>query len=232
MFGKIGLATALVVPFKAKIAEIVPPVKGELRVKDEAAATKSSAAPTRPSSNARGGAPGGSGDGSGGSTVPREKGLTIEAIMAVVEPDGDATAGGADGAADLESGLGGAAAAPRSKTGAPCDEQEDKKDAEWAGGGGGGRLSRDGGVRGSGDDGDGDSIVAAAAGFCSRRLSLPTVEEGKGEQQQQQPTGGFDSGLLGGGGGGGQSTFPGRKNGAHEVEDEKSEDFAPSHGGM
>eukprot|EP00903_Cladosiphon_okamuranus_P006539 g6389.t1 len=229
MFGKIGLATAIVVPFKAKILEIVPPVNGELRVKDEAAAAKTSAAaaPTRPVSNTRG-APGGFGDGSGGPDVPLEKGLSIEDIMAVIDPDADAAGGDADDAEDMESGQRGPAG--RTKAGAPVDEQESEKDSAWVSGGSGRRrLSKDGGIRGSGDD-DGHGVIAAAASSSSRRLSLPTVEKGSGERPQTKGLGSTSS-TSSRGGGGGRTTLLGHTEVAHEEKDEKSEDLAPSHGG-
>ena len=221
MGGKIALATAVVVPFKAKIGEIVPPVKGELRVKDENAAAKRSAVPTpQPTTNTRG-TPGGFGDGSGGPAFPLEKGLSIEDIMAVVDSGADTAGGGDDGTPDLERGLGGTLV--ESKTGDPVDEQESEKDdATWASGGA--RLSKTGGTRGSSsDDDDDDDGGSIAGGSSSRRLSvaLPTVEEGGGEQQADGPGSSC--------GGDGRTTFSSRKDGKYE-DDEKSEDYAPSYG--
>ena len=220
MGGKIALATAVVVPFKAKIGEIVPPVKGELRVKDENAAAKRSAVPTpQPTTNTRG-TPGGFGDGSGGPAFPLEKGLSIEDIMAVVDSGADTAGGGDDGTPDLERGLGGTLV--ESKTGDPVDEQESEKDdAAWASGGA--RLSKTGGTRGSSSDDDDDDGGSIAGGSSSRRLSvaLPTVEEGGGEQQADGPGSSC--------GGDGRTTFSSRKDGKYE-DDEKSEDYAPSYG--
>lgn len=237
MGGKITLATAIVVPFKEKIGEIVPPVKGELRAREEsaAAAANRSAVPTAPTTNVRG-APGGFGDGSGGPPFPLEKELSIEDIMAVVGPSqADAAGGGGDGGTDLESGCE-ARAAPRSKTGGPADSQEGEEGAARRASGSG-RLSMTGGaIRSNDDDGD------VKGEPFSRGFALQTVEEGGAGQQAGGSCGDDDADDEGRT----TCTPPGCKEGKYEEDelqtsaectsfsggDVKSENLAPSHGGL
>lgn len=107
MGGKIVLATALVVPFKEKIGEVVPPVTGELRIQPNGTSGHGSSANSthghdHKSSSGRGGGgsdappttrgvPAGLGHASAGPPLiaPGDSGGTsFEAIMAAVDPDG------------------------------------------------------------------------------------------------------------------------------------------------
>ncbi|CAM9489885.1 unnamed protein product, partial [Hapterophycus canaliculatus] len=100
MGGKIALATALVVPFKEKIGEIVPPVTGELRVQQSGGSSHSSANSGNGHNKGSDAAPttrsviGGFADGISGSTLAAtgdSAGISMDSIMAAVDSEAPGT---------------------------------------------------------------------------------------------------------------------------------------------
>lgn len=243
MGGKIALATALVVPFKEKIGEAVPPETGELRIQQHGSSnnsahgssTTSNHDNSKPSSGGAGGSeaapttrgvPGGAGHGSAGLSLPApgdSGGLSVEAIMAAV---GTCVGDNDEGYDEMESAHGGAEAR----------------------GNRGNTKGRDG-DEGSSGGGVGGSNVGGSS--SSRRLQR--VEEEREEREQGNADGAHRLGKGGGdiavGVSGGSSlgckededgSWESRAEGKEEEgcystssgqEDEKEEDVAPSHEG-
>lgn len=164
MGGKIALATAIVVPFKAKIGETVPPVKGELRIEGGGGGGNDN---PKSSDNGGGasvlttrGAPGGH---VGGNTdqaqADKEATVSMEAIMAAVIMDSAPASGGGGGGGGLDG---------KTRTAAE-DGRFDRAgdgDADVENGRGGVRRDDDGGGKrhaGKCRDDDNDTGPAAAA---------------------------------------------------------------------
>ncbi len=181
LFGKIALATAIVTPFKAKIGEIVPPVKGELRVQKaggggvkkaagEGAATSASNTTTTIATH---GAPGGVLDGA--PPPPRVPSLrheiSIEEIMAAVDPADGTGAATADEAASSGGG------------GGCVDADADADDMES------GRCGRNGGGRGKTEKGGGHPPVKARQATDGARAVRPADSPGckEGELGEGDP---------------------------------------------
>ncbi|CAM9715202.1 unnamed protein product [Scytosiphon promiscuus] len=213
MGGKIALATALVVPFKEKIGEVVPPETGELRMQQNGGSSHSSSTTTTSHGDNKApsggggseaapttrGVPGGLGHGSAGPVLaaPGESGgLSVEAMMMAVGPD---------------SSIGSSGNTVKTRVPDEDDEGYDEMESARRGGeavgkvgatGAGGTVDRknrgrDGELGPSG--GGGSGVSGGNIGGSSSSGRLQSVEEEREEREQEEDKGEAHWGGLGSG---------------------------------
>ncbi|CAM9523971.1 unnamed protein product, partial [Ectocarpus fasciculatus] len=205
MGGKIALGTALVVPFKAKIDENLPPAKGELRQLPGGPGESPSDDSIRKSRRN----PGGLGDGTTGPALPTPNtgDISMDSIMAAVDTSAVAAVpvggDGSGGPVDVETGggsRGGASVGDGGTIAGTLAVQTAVEEARWPaykphrGGGGGG--------------GDGGDIITGSGKMAT--AASPGCKEGEDEERREDA---------------GRSWAAS----ATEEGDEKQEGVAPSH---
>lgn len=202
MGGKIALGTALVVPFKAKIGENLPPAKGELRQLPGGPGESPSDDSIRKSRRN----PGGLGDGTTGPALPTPNtgDISMDLIMAAVDTSAVAAVpvggDGSGGPVDVETGggsRGGASVGDGGTIAGTLAVQTAVEEARWPGykphcGGGG----------------DGGDIITGSGKMAT--AASPGCKEGEDEERREDA---------------GRSWAAS----ATEEGDEKQEGVAPSH---
>lgn len=167
MGGKIALGTALVVPFKAKISESLPPAKGELRPQAGGPGESPSDESIRKSRRF----PGGLGDGTTGPAlpIPNTEDISMDSIMAAVDTSAVAAVPLGDdggGPVDVETGgvsRGGARAGDSGTVAGTLAVQTAAEEARWSS---------------HGDEGDGTYAGKDTA-------TSPGCKEGENEESKE-----------------------------------------------